>query len=483
MKLLKWLLGFDVDFSGKEEKSVYQGDELDKPLFWFNDDDPFTLRQSHEGVTVLGSTGSGKSSGSGKKLAKSFLENDFGGLVLCVKRDEKDTWIKYCQETGRQDDLIIFSPENTYRFNFLDYEASLDSSKAGLTLNLAQLFQTVSEISRRNEGASNQDFWAKTLQELIKNTIGLITLAGKQLSVQSMLEAITSAPQSVEQLNEEYFRQTSFCFECIQLLNEKMQQSPSRDASITYSYWISRYPSLAEKTRSIIDVSFSAMADNFLRGVLGELFTTESNISPEDCYKHGKIILVDLSVHEYRELGQMAQILWKYCFQRAMERRDVKQYPRSVFIFGDEYQYLYSSKDSLFQTTARSLRVSVVAMSQNLSNFYSVLGGENKKSEVDSLFGNFNTKIFHAQSEERTQMWASNMIGRDHQAKVNMNFGGKSPSFSLSENIEHTLMPIEFTTLKKGGFENDLIVEGIVFQNGRIFSNNQNFIKVDFKQA
>ena len=95
---------------------------------------------------------------------------------------------------------------------------------------------------------------------------------------------------------------------------------------------------------------------------------------------------------------------------------------------------------------------------------------------------NFNTKIFHAQSEEKTQTWGANMIGRDHQSKVNMNFGRGEPTLGLSQSIEHILMPIEFTKLRKGGPKNEFCVDAYVFQNGRLFSNGHNFIKTTFKQ-
>jgi len=42
-----------------------------------------------EFLTLLGPSGSGKTTGSGQALARAFLENGFGGLVLCAKADER----------------------------------------------------------------------------------------------------------------------------------------------------------------------------------------------------------------------------------------------------------------------------------------------------------------------------------------------------------------------------------------------------------
>ncbi|MFA5258375.1 MAG: hypothetical protein WC360_09510 [Opitutales bacterium] len=42
-------------------------DPLDQTLLGFSEDDPFTIRDSFEGVQIFGGIGSGKTSGSGAK--------------------------------------------------------------------------------------------------------------------------------------------------------------------------------------------------------------------------------------------------------------------------------------------------------------------------------------------------------------------------------------------------------------------------------
>lgn len=58
------------------------------------------IRNAVTGVQIFGGIGSGKSSGSGKTLAYSFLKNGFGGIVLTGKIDETETWLKYAEATG-----------------------------------------------------------------------------------------------------------------------------------------------------------------------------------------------------------------------------------------------------------------------------------------------------------------------------------------------------------------------------------------------
>jgi hypothetical protein len=94
---------------------------LDEPLLWFAKDCPWRIRDALEGTAILGDMGSGKTSGSGKTIARAFLKAGFGGLVLCQKTDECESWIHYATECGRRDQLLIVNPRQPWRFNFLDY--------------------------------------------------------------------------------------------------------------------------------------------------------------------------------------------------------------------------------------------------------------------------------------------------------------------------------------------------------------------------
>ena len=70
--------------------------------------DVWRIRDACEGTMIFGGTGSGKTSGSGRTLANSFLAAGFGGLVLCAKPDEPALWRGYAAETGRGSDLVMF---------------------------------------------------------------------------------------------------------------------------------------------------------------------------------------------------------------------------------------------------------------------------------------------------------------------------------------------------------------------------------------
>ena len=118
---------------------------------------------------------------------------------------------------------------------------------------------------------------------------------------------------------------------------------------------------MSEKTRSIVLSTLTSILDVLNRGVVRELLSpTETTVRPEMACD-GKIILGDMPLKLFGEVGLFVQTVWKYCFQQAMERQDVASNPRPVFIVVDESHLLATStSDQVLQTTARSSRTAVV---------------------------------------------------------------------------------------------------------------------------
>ncbi len=480
-------------------------DLLSQPLFKWSRQDTFTLRDSFNGAMILGATGSGKTTGSGQLYAKSMLANGYGGLVLTAKTDEIDTWIKYAIETNRTGDLILFGPGAKPRFNFLDYEMTRQGNGAGLTENVVNILSTVLEVAERNSGnggRSDESYWVRANRQLMRNVVDLIVLAKGRISVPDLYRVVISAPTSSNQIRSDAWKKNSTCFRWLTEA-DKREISPSEraDYEIVADYWLIEFPNLSEKTRSVIVSSFTSMIDVLNRGVLRDLFCKETTLTP-DAIEQGKIVLICMPVKEFGEAGLFAQILWKYAFQRSIERRDLSKNGRPVFFWADEAQNFLTSYDMEFLTTCRAARVATVFLTQNYSNFVAALGGGEKgRVETDSILANLNTKILHANGDPVTNEWASGLIGRSLEFFVN---GGTSrpsidqtPIFQLmlglqsdatestgfSTSYEFEVQPKAFTQLRTGGPANKMIVEGIVFQNGRIFkSTGKSWMQVRFNQ-
>ena len=419
---LQWLTGKNKPAPARGRASS-PDEQLNAPLLWLGKQDSWTVRDACEGTAIFGATGSGKTSGSGQAVAKAFLSAGFGGLVLCAKRDEVDLWRRYCRETNRSDSLIIFGPQHPHRFNFLQYELVRPGAGAGLTENLVRLFSTVMEVAERKRGqGSNQDFWERTTKQLLRNCIDLVVISRGRLMLQEIYDVLVTAPSTPEEVTSEAWRRSSICWHCIR--EGEMRPKSARQAhdfAHAVKYWTREFPGLASRTRSIIVTSLTSMMDIFLRGTLQELFCTGTNVVPELTHE-GAILVLDLPVKEYAEIGQLSQTLFKYVWQRACERRDVTRSSRPAFLWCDEAQFFATGMDADFQSTARSARIATVYLSQNVGAFYGQLG----QPETHSLMGNLQTKFFHANGDPMTNNWAADLFSKSWQFRGSTSVGTAS---------------------------------------------------------
>lgn len=152
-------------------------------------DEKWTIGDACEGVQIFGGTGSGKTSGSGQMLAKTYLYNGFGGLVLTVKAGDSQMWTQYCEQLHRSDHLMIVNESEQFKFNFLDYLVKEEYS----TVNITHIF--LSALQKHNAG----DYWQNAMEQLIKNSINLLILATGTVSIQQMYKLVLNAPKSQEE--------------------------------------------------------------------------------------------------------------------------------------------------------------------------------------------------------------------------------------------------------------------------------------------
>lgn len=476
-------------------KSMSSQFDLDRVLYDFNGVEPFTLREACEGVQIFGGIGSGKTSGSGAALARAYLRAGFGGLVLCAKKDEAETWQKYAEQTGRSDSLIMFDGSGEWRFPFLQYEINRKGEGAGNTENLVRLFSTVYEAMERGSGGGGGDpYWTRAMQQLMRNAIDLAMLARGKVSVPMLSKIVATAPRNIDQRDSTEWRKKSLCWKLLaeanqRAIDQKLDKWEGYDLETTILYWMEEFCNLSPKTRSGIISMFTSMTDLLMRRPFRMLFSEpakKKNAIPELTHK-GFIIVMNLPVKEYGESGRAAQVIYKYMWQQAAERRSIAQNPRPVFLWVDEAQNFASEYDMQFQATARSSRACTVYLTQNLPNYYAEMGGTHSKHRVDSLVGNLQTKIWHANSDPETNNHAAETIGKSWQIRQSsgQSYGGGDSlniSSSSQESFDYDVIPQRFTWLRKGGPFNDFEVDAVIFQNGRIWSNSKTYLLTTFNQ-
>ncbi len=279
---------------------------------WGNGD-AFRIADALTGVAVFGATGSGKTSGPAKHLAYGYLAAGMGGLVLCAKKEERRQWQQWAAETGRTDDLVIVDASGKWRFNFLEWEAARSGEGAGLTINIVAI---LSEIAGAISGASakssgNNKFWEDALGQMLTNLVDLALFASLQISLPLLRSIMISAAKDEAQAEDAEWKESSVCARTIAEADAatlKAEPELRADFEECANYWLKEYPCLSEKTRSIIDLTFSILVRPLVTRPLRKLFCADTNIKPEDTFA-GKIIIVDLPIQEFRLVGRIAKSL------------------------------------------------------------------------------------------------------------------------------------------------------------------------------
>lgn len=500
--------------------------DLNAPLLHLSRRDAWTVRDALDGgVQVFGSTGSGKTSGSGKALATAFLRAGWGGLVLCAKPDEADRWQAYCKALGRSQSFIRFDGSGARRFNFLDYEMARQEDATSLTHNLVQMLLTILDGAEgRVGGGSGEDaFWRSSSSELLSHALDLLWSAYGRVSLSDLIELIQSRPMSPEQATHAKFQAGSFWAKTVfKARTAPTHTLPDAQFRMVFNYFVHVLAQPDQKTSGNIIATLSARLSPLLKGKLHDLFATTTNLVPELTHE-GAIIVVDLPVKEWAEAGVLAAHIWKYLWQRATERRRVNRRTRPVFCWADECQFFLSPYDTEFVSTSRSQRACTVYLTQNLPTYYARIQARNPQDVADSLLGNFSTKIFHAQTDPRTNQWAADLIGKgtvwrqsqgenvhtDWNQSRNFgdssgtssssggnnyssgsnsgisygqqagNSGGSGANWSVQEQIDYAIQPSYFTTLRKSGGT----VDALLFQGGKPFRHSgATWLPVSFRQ-
>ncbi len=449
----------------------------------------WTVGDSYCGAMVFGSTGSGKSSGSVAAMCRAMLRAGYGGLFLTVKPEDREVYTGYVRDAGRLDDLLVFSPDHTVRYNFIADEIRQAKSALGLVENLTSLLMTVTELGERGAGAGgggqdNERYFRLESARLARNGLLALVLGQEAVTVPDLHRLVVSAPQSTEQVRSEDWQKSSFCFQCLQAADKAAKSDSQRaDFDLALTYFLCEWPGLSSRTRSVVQSTLTSTTDLLSRGAARDMLSSPtSNVSPSMTYD-GAVVIADFPVLLYRDIGQLIQVILSFCWKRAHARRDVSRNPRPTFIVADEAQMLLVDADQEFQAIARSTRTAVVYATQSISAMLDAFGGPSAEARVHALLANLQLRICHQQTDIRTVQYMQELVGRSRQLLLSGNQQRDADwlapllgqdtgaSTGFAEAWEHQLQSSDLNMLAKGGpprWQTEAIVyRGHAFPNGR----------------
>lgn len=466
---------------------------LDTVLFRWTDRNPFTVRDLlNGGVVILGRAGSGKTSGSGRLLGVSIIayENS-GGLILCAKPEDAAMWQAIFARCGRTGDLIIFSPDQPNRFNFLNYVIQ----SGGHTRDITRCLMTIAETLRSSDtkGGEDADFWQRETERCLYNAAEAIRLAYGCISAPDLQRFINGAALNPETIATAEW-QAGFHNQTLKKAFEA-QKTPAEEADfqLALDYWLGEIPAMADRTRSSILVGVFGILHPMNTGLVRELVSSATNCSPDDMLRR-KWILVNMAPSEWGDQGAIVCGGWKYLTQKMVLRRAAKPGDSIITIWGDESQQWVTSFDAHYVAQCRSHLGCMIYLTQSIPAYYATLRGNAGRHQAEALLANFGHKVFHALGDEVSASYAANLIGRSLQSFIGMStgpaeslteemWGQPKVTASTSEHFELIVQPNVFQNgLRTGGRASDFVCDGIVVRSGEPFANGENWLWCEFQQ-
>ncbi len=415
---------------------------LDTPLLRLTPWDNFSLRDACAGVHIFGGIGSGKTSGSGRMLAGAFLRAGFGGCVTAVKPEEVELWRRYAREHGRESSLVLF--DENEGFNFLSYELARQGMDGIGTVTecLMRILEAAKRASPTASQKGGEPFWEDATRTVLRYAIPPLYAANGALAVGDIIRFISCAPQSLQDVTDERWQKRSFLFEVMDRAARRPKVPMAKEAlQDAIHFWSERYCDIPDKTRGNIAITVTATLDRFKHGRLARAFCQKTSLVQE-LSLHGAVIVLAMPTLTWNEDGVIAQVLFKYLWQRSMLARNALPEPhrdRPVFLWSDEAQETVSSYDGEFIGMARGSKCCPVGLSQSLPTYFSKIGGDTPRETALGLVGKYMTHIYHANACPETNEYASRTIGKVMMRHGNYN-SGTSESFNtgMSEGRSET---------------------------------------------
>ena len=489
--------------------------------------DPFTIKDMLESITMFGMTGSGKTTGSGRKFSESILKAGFGVVVNTYKSDEGAFWQRLCSKNGRRRDLYILRPGGKYRCNLLEYILTRAGEGAGHVENAASLIIKLADL--RNNGVQHAEpYWRDGAQRLMRTGIEALALGGELLTLDNLQAILHGLPFWDEGL---HYPEDSLLKRCLEVADtraaggETLLVSPKKVRAYFEKEWA--MPG-AERQNAGVLSTLQTVLDPLQSQVIQDLlFSPTPNFSPEFC-RHGAVIVLDLPVLEFETIGRTTQVLFKLIAQQAvMRRQGLPRGETPVAFYADEASNFVTPLDGKFVSASRSSWGCSINLVQNISALQTIMNASLYKPQADELLGNFGTLIFHRNGDTATNNWASESIGKGivlrHSASVswsesqqvgasynessgwsissgehnnsysqsgNSGFGvnrsrsrSRSGSHSAQQTWDYLVPQRTFHFLRSGGREHKRLVDGIVFKAGKIWkSSGQPYLGVTFHQ-
>jgi len=419
----------------------------------------FTLREAMTHILVTGRPGAGKTSAFLKRIQLELLKQGAYCMHCCVKPDEADRAAKLMPRA------IRFSPSSGHVFNPLTYTMARKGAR-----HLASFHDELNEVLTRSTSENTESFWKSGVTDLLITAFELVWLVkGEEATYQDCMAVIMDTPTNQEHAGSEAFRLNR----CGQMLEQALIIN-KRKAMPLVDFLLKRLPVVGDKARGAFVTQAATSIQPLCVDPICNAVNGKSTLTPHQMVNGFTILDFDTLTYGMNGLAYQLICSW-FAMEEVLAR---KKWKRPFLLVRDEYpQLAQSRRDVQGLSVGRSQGLISLAALQTLPGLEDALGaGLEAQTQAKALMGLHVNKIYCNNNCHVTNEYASMSIGQerriffggnhtpdpDNAAWYDVLGVGQRPSFSFNQQFHYRVEPHVFTSLRTGGKENNLIVDGIL---------------------
>ena len=323
-------------------------------------------------VLVTGGTGSGKSSCVNRELVQGSLLAGSPVFTSSVKDSDAGDYKRMHEEIDVP--CILFGPKQPYVFPFLNY---LFEDLGLLPMDVADVLMAAHEARSHEPTRGEDSIWVDSMRALLVHSLTVLRAAKQSITIENIDRFISNLKPNGNP-NGNYATEVFNSLARVQLDNKSVVDTSGR-------YLTQQYLFLAPRTRSSVEMHWSALANDLLmpplRTLFGEVQDPKLRVSPWTLLRDRTSVLLDFPIATQPRSGRVCLRIWLEAIKMGAQRKK----PQWVVpIICDEFQSAGSARVIRnILAEGRSSNLAAILLTQTYSGLVAAFG----QDEAHALLG------------------------------------------------------------------------------------------------
>lgn len=417
---------FNKPFEKKIQKKIVSSHNELKLLIGFDSSNNSVYLSSsglYQNILITGTIGTGKTSSAMYPFTKQLISyqssvssEKLGMLILDVKGNYYKQVKNYCYQYGRIKDLIVIG------FNSNVYYNPLDKPNLKATV-LANRLKTILCLFSKN---NSESYWLDKAEQVIAECIKLCRLYNNNYVTFSEIHKLITIPTY-------YHEKLSFLRNLF--INGRFSKEDCFNLLSALNFFEKEFIQLDSRTLSILKSEITRITNCFVSDMqIQKIFCPPKNKINfhgfSDLLQHGKIIVLNMNIAEYKNLSKIIAAYLKLDFQSEVLAQLSKGSANRISVFiSDEFHEYVTDTDADFFSQSREAKCINIVSTQS---YTSLLNSLNNKYAVQTIVQNLVNKLWFRTDDLFTIEEAQKQIGKEEKVKYSKTISENSKENNYS---------------------------------------------------